>query len=885
MNKRIFCAVLSLLLLLAAAAPGFAAETEPEPEAPGKTIRIASLRRFLTFTERCRIDSYSENLTVLLEADLDLTGTEFAGIPIFCGTFQGNGHTISGLELTADGSNQGLFRYLTDTASVYDLDVQGSVTPGGSQENVGGIAGSNAGLIRNCTFTGSVSGGENVGGIVGENALSGTLESCTMYGSLHGSHFVGGLAGKNSGVLRGCMNYAQINTTSQENTVSLSDVTLETMLGSESAATVTDIGGIAGNSTGVIRSCINRGEVGYPHMGYNIGGIAGTQSGFLVDCSNRGSVRGRKEVGGIVGQMEPAALIEYDEDALQILKKQLNGMSGTISKTAANVQSAGSALYGQVNAMQEYAGLAGDSIDLLLPDRDDPHLPDMDTIQAARNGLSASLSGMHQTLEGMGSTTASAVGTLSNNLSALQSQVSGMAATLNNVSETLGGSIEDVSDQDTEETLTGKVTDCKNYGQVLGDRNVGGITGAMALENDLDQEENWDVFGDRSLNFESQLRAVVLDCENRGVVAAGKRAAGGIVGWQSLGLVKACTNTGRVDGEDAQYVGGISGQSTGYIRSSSANCLLSGRKNLGGIAGSASIVTDCRALVSLESGYEKLGAILGGLEENLHEDVEVPVSGNYYLSVSQDPGGIDGISYDGLAQPLSQAAFFRLENLPEVFGRALVTFRFADGTEKQVRVNTGSALDPGQIPALPEQEGTIPRWEGLEEADLNHIFFDLTFEAVYEGLRSTIGSSLLSDRETENPVFLLQGAFSEDATVSVAHSQNTPELSDRETLLESWDLTLPEDPVTAGRLCLPDGCEKEHLTVRVLDSQGWRMVSHTVDGSYAVFPLDGTEVCVALTETEPIHWQMPAAIAGGVVLLGVILVLAFRKKSGKEQKK
>ena len=63
------------------------------------------------------------------------------------------------------------------------------------------------------------------------------------------------------------------------------------------------------------------------------------------------------------------------------------------------------------------------------------------------------------------------------------------------------------------------------------------------------------------------------------------------------------------------------------------------------------------------------------------------------------------------------------------------------------------------------------------------------------------------------------------------------------------------------------------------------MVSHTVDGSYAVFPLDGTEVCVALTETEPIHWQMPAAIAGGVVLLGVILVLAFRKKSGKEQKK
>ncbi len=881
MNKRIFCAIVCLLLLLPAAAPGLAAETEVS----GQTLHISTLTRFLNFAEKCRIDSYSQNLTVFLDADLDLTGTGFAGIPIFCGTFQGNGHTISGLELTSDGSNQGLFRYLTDTAGVYDLDVQGAVTPGGSQENVGGIAGSNAGTLQNCTFTGSVSGGDSVGGLVGQNALTGILDNCTMYGSLYGSHFVGGIAGKNSGVIRGCINHAQVNTTSQENTISLSDVTLETMLGSESAATVTDIGGIAGNSTGVIRSCINRGDVGYQHMGYNIGGIAGTQSGFLVDCSNRGSVRGRKEIGGIVGQMEPAALIEYDEDALQILKKQLNGMSGTISKTAANVQSAGNALYGQVNAMQDYAGLAADSIDMLLPDPSNPQLPDTDTIQAAQNGLSASLSGMHQTLEGMGAATTSAVGILSNNLSALQSQVSSMAATLNNVSETLGGSIADMSDQDTEETLTGKVADCKNYAQVLGDRNIGGITGAMALENDLDQEENWDIFGDRSLNFESQLRAVVLDCENRGIITAGKWAAGGIVGWQSLGLVKACTNTGRVDGEDAVYVGGISGQSTGYIRSSNANCLLSGRKNLGGIAGSASIVTDCRSLVRLESGNEKLGAILGGVEENRYEDVEVPISGNFYLSVSQDPGGIDGISYEGLAQPLSRTKFFLLEDLPEVFGRALVTFRFADGTEKQIRVNTGSAFDLAQVPALPEQAGTIPRWKGLDEADLANIYFDLTFEAVYDALRSTIQSDTLSGGITERPLFLLQGAFSENAAVSITPSQDAPEPNSRETLLEVWNITLPEDPVTAGRLCLPDDCDEAHLKVLVRDRQGWRTVSHTVDGSYVVFPLGGAEESVALIETEPVHWQLPAAITGGVVLLGVVLTLILRKKARKPPKK
>lgn len=882
MNKRIvriLCALLCLVLLLGVVAPCLAAENEEEET--GEILHISSLERFLTFAEKCRLDSYSQNLTVYLETDLDLTDADFSGIPIFCGTFQGQGHTISGLRLTHHGSEQGLFRYLTDTGAIYNLNVQGTVAPEGSKQSVGGIVGSNSGRLQNCTFTGTVSGGDNVGGLVGENTLSGILESCTMYGSLWGSHFVGGFAGKNSGVIRGCINHAMVNTTAQENTVSLSDVTLENMLGAESAATVTDIGGIAGNSSGVIRGCINRGNVGYQHMGYNIGGIAGTQSGLIVDCSNRGSIQGRKEIGGIVGQMEPAASIEYDEDALQILKRQLNGMSGTISKTASNVQSAGNAIQGQVYNLEDYASLAADSIDMLLPDPENPGLPDADTIQAAQNGLSTSLSGMHQTLNGMSSATASAVGTLSNNLHTLQSQVSAMSATLNNMSETLGGSLVDVSDSDTEETLTGKVADCKNYGPVLGDRNIGGITGAMALENDLDQEENWDILGDRSLNFESELRAVVLDCENRGTVTAGKSAAGGIVGWQSLGLVKACTNTGSVEGEKAAYVGGISGQSTGFIRASSAKCRLTGEKNVGGIGGSAAIVTDCRSLVQLEGAAEKQGGILGSREENTHEDVETPIAENYYFTVTQDPGGIDGVSYDGMAQPLSEGAFTRLPDLPEVFGSALVTFRFADGTEKQLRVATGGPLDPLQIPELPEQEGTNPRWEGLKETDLAKIFFDLTFEAVYDSLGTTIASTALSD--TGRPLLLVQGEFSAGAAVTIEPSPNGPTLEERETLLGSWEMGLPEDPVTAGRLCLPEGCDSEHLTVQVSEGQGFYPVSHTLDGSYVVFPLTGGETWVALTETEPVHWQLPAAIAAGVILLGAGAALLFRKKPWKKK--
>ena len=129
MRNRIITALLCLCLLLSAALPAAAQEQEPEIT----RLSISTVQRFLSFAEKCRLDSYSRNLVVSLETDLDLTDVEFQGIPIFCGTFEGNGHTISGLRLSGDGSAQGLFRHLTETALVRDLKVQGDVAPGGSR--------------------------------------------------------------------------------------------------------------------------------------------------------------------------------------------------------------------------------------------------------------------------------------------------------------------------------------------------------------------------------------------------------------------------------------------------------------------------------------------------------------------------------------------------------------------------------------------------------------------------------------------------------------------------------------------------------------------------------------------------------------------------------
>ena len=124
MRKKMTALLIALLLVLSAALPVFADE---EPVLQNRKITVVNLKSFEKLAENCRLDSYSAGLVVSLETDLDLTGKDFAGIPIFCGRFEGNGHTIRGLELTVEGSQQGLFRYLSDTATVTDLHLEGTV--------------------------------------------------------------------------------------------------------------------------------------------------------------------------------------------------------------------------------------------------------------------------------------------------------------------------------------------------------------------------------------------------------------------------------------------------------------------------------------------------------------------------------------------------------------------------------------------------------------------------------------------------------------------------------------------------------------------------------------------------------------------------------------
>ena len=882
--KRISALLLCLLLVLSLPVTALAEEAQDSEE--GTTLRIARQQQFLDFAENCRLDSYSRNLSVILLTDIDLTGVDFSGIPIFCGNFDGNGHTVSGLSITRDGSNMGLFRYVDASGVIQNLTVLGAVTPDGSRSAVGGIAGHNAGKIQNCFFDGTVSGSDDVGGIAGINAITGIIDGCHSKGVITGDHRVGGVVGNNLGVIRSCNNRSAVNTTAEENQVKLSDISFDTITGSESVSTVTDIGGIAGTSSGVIRQSKNRGNVGYQHMGYNVGGIAGTQTGYLYKCENFAQVYGRKEVGGIVGQMEPTTFIEYTEDTMQILQSQLGTVSNLTGQAFSTIQDGNSDMGVQVDDLYNSLVDAKDALDTLLPNGDDPYPPDRDTIDAAINNANSSLAAAGSSLYAIMDSVNDTADSLSRIMRSIAGQISAMSATVGNASQNLGGTIEDISDRDTAEILSGKVEKCTNSGAVLGDLNAGGVVGAIAYENRLDPENDLQIGGDNSMNFDTQLRAVILGCENSGSVTAKRQNVGGIVGWMALGLTKDCLSTGSIDAEDANYVGGVAGRSDGYIRRCSAKSAITGNAYVGGIAGEGLTVTDCRSMVQL-TGSEKAGAILGfkgehsgflkSESDDTDETEEDTVTGNYYLTVGSDIGAIDGVSYADSAQPLEHDDFVELEGLDPIFKVISVRFVYDDGMMHTVTLAPGEALSPDSIPKLPEKAGYVGRWDGLADADLSDIRFDVSFPAVYTAEWETVQSEPLG--ESKLPTLLAQGQFSDNTPIQLTQMTKGPAPGVHDKFLEGYAFTLPTG--TADTLRYLPETEQTNVRIMVKGADGsWREVSHTQDGSYLVFAIeDGDEsFCLIGSMKESVSWLPIIGGAAVVVLLVVILLVHHRRK-------
>ena len=159
------------------------------------------------------------DINITLDTDIDLTGKDWTPIGTdfhnsYTGTFDGGGHTITGLTFTTNDENAGLFGYLNRAGTVKNVVMEGvQITSnqiyGGS---IGGVVGSGWGTIENCSVSGSVSGTVYVGGVVGVQ-IGGSITGCSSSATVKGMVDVGGVAGQtnSSATLTAC--YATGNVT------------------------------------------------------------------------------------------------------------------------------------------------------------------------------------------------------------------------------------------------------------------------------------------------------------------------------------------------------------------------------------------------------------------------------------------------------------------------------------------------------------------------------------------------------------------------------------------------------------------------------------------------------------------------------------------------
>ena len=1157
MKLKKITAILMSALFVFSAVPTYASD---------KTVYIETVDDLIELAENCTLDSWSRDVTVMLKNNINVKGSGFTQIPTFGGTFEGNGYTVSGMDINANEPVQGFFRYIQEGGTVNDLTVKGDITEDTGKTTFGGVVGINKGSVINCSFYGDIDGETSIGGIAGINEASGRIGNCISEGNIKGEKYTGGIVGKNYGEVLRCVNRSKVNTTSEEESISITDISIDDInpLASEDANPLkghTDTGGIAGYTTGVIKSCQNYGEIGYQHIGYNVGGIAGRQSGYISGCRNNAQVSGRKDVGGIVGQAEPYVLIRYGSDALQRLDDALKEMQSLVNGMLDDIDVTTDDVSGRITSISDYADAARDSskeiidqtsdymddirdfandnidkindvsaditdtFDRLVPviddmleaselienamdsledvakgikelgdisgemadkiekaleklkeDREsvssalDKIKTDADTITAAavsgdeeaiRKGfgnlnvgldelsqaladrrdhtaelkeavesidnlpiteeekaqITESLGNMSEytgqmsdeakkmadTLLGLDSNIdieslyetlkelsdmlekfnqsfknytemlesikemleglkdiskdvsdslkkiakgfSNALGdmdeatdsiysalkrtkkivkrladkgpvefsTLDNDyhldtddlyssLSEMSNQISSLNTELKNSSDIITADlrainnqfskimdividaltededkdisdvVDDTSDTDIYKSTEGKIESCVNMGKIEADLNVGGVAGSMAIEYDLDPEDDISSVGRKSIDFRFETKAVLLDCQNYGSITSKKDYVGGVVGRMDLGTAAECGGYGYVSSSSGDYVGGIAGLSAATIRDSYSKCILSGESYIGGIAGDANKVENCYSIIDVEDGIGRIGAIAGDAEEL--DDI----SGNGFIN--RGIAGISGISYEGKAEPMEYEAMKAVSILPDDFLEFTLKFKANGSTVETIPFTFGEDLSSIEFPEVPQKDGYFATWP---DTDLSCMTFSTVIEAEYKPLADVLTSDETGEN-TVKPIALAEGQFTEDDKVSAQYTEaesvpaglftsgggKTVEVSIHSD-------SIGDDTVSSLRLLKPD--EDSKAKVWQLRDGKWHKVSTEDNGSYVITGIKGKEGTYYIVSRGSMIKEYVTAVA--VAAIAVATVAAFIKKKKK----
>ena len=642
--------------------------------------------------------------TYVLDNDIDLSSIENwtpigASETPFTGTFDGQGHQITGLTVDSDSNDQGLFGYVGSGGTVKNVTVSGTVSGRGSNISVGGVVGKNSGTIENCHNTVAVSGSGtggsgdsiSVGGVVGQNH-GGTIENCSNAGKVSGggssssgnSTSVGGVVGYNrNGTVTNCYNIGEVNG-NVHGSVGEGDVAFTYVggvVGQNHGGTIENchntvavsvdrgwyIGGVVGynsNSNGIITNCYNAGNVSGD---WYIGGVVGNSSaGTITNCYNTGAVSGNMYVGSVVGDSTNDTI----ENCYYLANTAEKGVGGSYTgdgvkplttEDFSNEESFEGWDFSSTWKMSEFLGrpiLRSNSEGVYLDGSGTPAapyaIPNLATLEYYRNKINTDTEGTTYrdanyvltddiampAQDGEGETSWTPIGAeqtpFTGTLDGQGHQITGLTVDSDSDNQGLFGYV----------GSGGTVKNLTVSGTVSGSNHVGGVVG----ENNGGTVENCAFDGSVSGKgigiggvVGQNSNGTVENCSNTGTVSGNDAiAVGGVAGWNNDGPVTNSYNTGEVSGTGV-YIGGVVGfNNTGAVESCSNTGEVSGTgTGIGGVVGEnyySSTVTNCYSTGTVH-GSESVGGVAGN---NANSTVENSYNTGAVSGTGTGIGGVVG---------------------------------------------------------------------------------------------------------------------------------------------------------------------------------------------------------------------------------------------------
>ena len=557
---------------------------------------------------------------------------------VFNGTFDGNSHTISGnIDNMGDeyqsSTDVGLFARLGSGGTVKNLKFTGSVRGVGRATNIGGIVGKNIGIVTNCTFSGSVSGGNaiNVGGVVGDN--SGSVTDCSNSGGVSGNGDVGGVVGDNSGSVTNCTNDVDFGISGSGN-----------------------FGGVVGNNIGSVTNCSNSGRISVPmttppsSASGNLGGVVGQNSGAdakITSCYNTGGLLYYKDnspkgsfsgnLGGVVGSNIDNSSVTNCYSTGDIGSDHpipeygtFGGVVGNNSGNSSVTNCYNTGKFGK-NLNSTVGGVVGSNVDTSsvtdcyflqqdpeisgigsgettgatavsdLTDQEQFRGWDFDNIWRISQSLNCPVlqeNAQDGLPPGLGTADSPYRISTADELAAFRDRVndgseqSAHAKLMNNID------------------LNGSVTNQWTPIGTSSSQYTGNFNGQNFKISGLYINTNTDyqgLFGYVGTNGKIENLTV------SGSVS-GSNYVGGIVGYNQYGTVESCTNTGNASVSGSSYVGGVAGRNDGTVRNCYNTASVSGDSTIGGVVGyNGDTVTNCYNTGSVSVVGTGSSSVAGGV--------------------------------------------------------------------------------------------------------------------------------------------------------------------------------------------------------------------------------------------------------------------------------